>query len=369
MNRKTVHDAHSDSRAGRSSRASTLTWGRGLVVFGLMLLIAWFVLPISSGTVERAYSRSLYPALSSLIIPVTGAVPFSLAGVALIGLPILWVVAIVISWRRWVPNRTWWVRWAWRTLGLVVVIGLWFVLTWGANYRRVPLSAQLELEGQPVSSSSLDALRARFERAVLENAPSGAPNESRALESVSRAITAFTREVTGINQTLPRGVKRTPAGFLLVGGSAVGVISPWTLEAHVDGALPAFGVVANGAHELAHVAGFAQEADAEIVSAIAGLRANDAYARYAVALRWWRDVMPLEPVARNLALQRLPARAQNDLRALEAAIRSHRPPAFLENLQRASYDAYLKSQRVPDGIANYGIAVRYLVVALEKGFL
>ena len=346
-----------------------MSLGRIVALIGLVLLIAWFILPIPSGTVERVYSRGAYPVISSLLVPVTGALPFSLAGAALFGLPIFWVIAVAVSWRRWIPNRAWWARWAWRSLGLAVSIGAWFVLSWGANYRRVPLSAQLELEAAKPTSASLDALRARFEGAILDNLPTNPPAEARALESISRAISALTLETTGAKPRLPRDIKRTPAGLLLMSGSAVGVISPWTLEAHVDGALTSVGAVAYGAHELSHVAGFAQEADAEVASAIAGLRADDSFARYAVALRWWKDVLPRDADARTRALNRLPARAQTDLRALEASLRAHQPPALIVNLQRAGYDAYLKSQRVPDGIANYGIAVRYLAVALEKGLL
>ncbi len=338
----------------------------GLV--GLAVLIAWFVLPIPSAFVERVYSRTLYPAISSVIVPVTNAVPFSIAGVMLVILPLAGLVAFILSFRRWVPNRTWWARWAWRVLGLVVVIGAWFVLTWGANYRRVPLTTQLELETK-ASSPNVDTLRARFERVILENVPSDTPDQARALESISKAIAGFTQDTTGVTPTLPRRVKRTPAGFLIAGGSAVGVVSPWTLEAHVDGALPAIGIVAYGAHELGHVAGFAQESDAEVISAIAGLRADDAFARYAIALRWWAELRPTDATAWKEAKARLPDRAQNDLAALFTAIRAHQPPAFLQSFQRSSYDAYLKTQRVPDGIQNYGIAVQYLVVALEKGLL
>lgn len=340
-----------------------------LCLVGLVLLLAWFVLPIPGAFVERAYSRALYPALSSLIVPVTSLVPFSITGLVLFALPLAGLVAFVVSWRRWVPNRAWWARWAWRVLGLIVVIGIWFVFTWGANYRRTPLTAQLELEPASASSTAVDALRARFERTILENTPSGTPDAEQALESVSRAIGAFTQETTNVRPTLPRHIKRTPAGWLIAGGSATGVISPWTLEAHLDGALPAVGIVAYGAHELVHVAGFAQESDAEVASVIAGLRADDAFARYAIALRWWSELRPTDPTAWKGAKSRLPSRAQNDLAALFTAIRAHQPPAFLQAVQRSSYDAYLKSQRVPDGIQNYGIAVQYLAVALEKGLL
>jgi hypothetical protein len=284
-------------------------------------------------------------------------------------------VALIISWRRWVPNFAWWMRWVWRALGLVALLGWWFVLGWGANYRREPLTTQLGLilsSGQTTSSAALNALRERFERAILDDVPETVPDattEARALESVSRAIADVTLEITGVKPTLPASVKRAPAGLLLRTGNAAGVISPWTLEAHVDGALPGVGIIANGAHELAHVAGFALESDAEVLSVIAGLRADDAFARYAVALHWWSALRPTDAAAWQRAKTRLPTRAINDLTALTRALQRHQPPAFLKGIQRATYDTYLKTQSVPDGIQNYAQAVQYLVLALEKGLL
>jgi hypothetical protein len=346
-----------------------------LILVLLVLLVIWPVLPLSSNLIERAYSRTVYPILSNMFVPIWSALPFSVAGTMLVLLPILGIVALIISWRRWVPNFAWWMRWVWRALGLVALLGWWFVLGWGANYRREPLTTQLGLilsSGQTTSSAALNALRERFERAILDDVPETVPDattEARALESVSRAIADVTLEITGVKPTLPASVKRAPAGLLLRTGNAAGVISPWTLEAHVDGALPGVGIIANGAHELAHVAGFALESDAEVLSVIAGLRADDAFARYAVALHWWSALRPTDAAAWQRAKTRLPTRAINDLTALTRALQRHQPPAFLKGIQRATYDTYLKTQSVPDGIQNYAQAVQYLVLALEKGLL
>ena len=370
MNQSFPSNTNASPQTKRGSRA--------LILALLVLLVVWLVVPIPNDLIERAYSRTVYPILSSVFVPVWSALPFSVAGAMLVLLPILGIVAFIISWRRWVPNFAWWMRWVWRALGLIAILGWWFVLGWGANYRRTPLTTQLGLGGttasndNSISSTALNALRERFERVILDdvsNDPPDATAEARALESVSRAIADVTLEVTGVKPTLPSKLKRTPAGLLLRTGNAAGVISPWTLEAHVDGAFPGVGIIANGAHELAHVAGFALESDAEVLSVIAGLRADDAFARYAVALHWWSALRPTNATAWQQAKARLPTRAINDLTAITRALQRNQPPAFLQDIQRAAYDTYLKTQRVPDGIQNYGQAVQYLASALEKGLL
>ena len=49
-------------------------------------------------------------------------------------------------------------------------------------------------------------------------------------------------------------------------------------------------IVATAAHELAHVAGYCGEADADAVGVLAGLASDDALARYATALAAFRRV-------------------------------------------------------------------------------
>ena len=91
--------------------------------------------------------------------------------------------------------------------------------------------------------------------------------------------------------TLPQKIKALPKGTLLYFGNAAGVISPWFLEAHVDSSLPPTEFVAVAAHELAHIGGYAGEADADLLGVIAGLNAADDFARYAVALRIFRTLV------------------------------------------------------------------------------
>ena len=88
------------------------------------------------------------------------------------------------------------------------------------------------------------------------------------------------------------------------------------------------------------------EADADFISALAGLRATDSFARYAVALRLWRSAvaqLPLE--AQKRYYEQLPNRAKRDLEAMAKPYERYQPPRFIATIQRRSYDHYLKTQR------------------------
>lgn len=336
----------------------------------LMGLSAWWLISSPSPErVEALYSRSLYPAITKVLVPLTNSVELSVAASLLALLPLLWLLALRLSWRRSEDRGLWFLRSLWRTTVGLVVVFLLFVGLWGANYRRSSIEAQFGLVDKVSIQADLMRLVDSLTRTVQATVDTPR-DEARALASVARSLQALVTEVTGVVPTLPQEVKRLPPGLLIVSGSASGVVSPWTLEPHVDGALPDVSYVAVGAHELAHVAGYAGEADADFVAALAGLRADDAFARYAVALRLWQAaVAQLPSETREGYYDALPPSAQTDLERMADPFRRYRPPAWLQGWQRRSYDRYLKTQGVEAGIADYSRTVNLLIAAQQKGLL
>jgi hypothetical protein len=151
---------------------------------------------------------------------------------------------------------------------------------------------------------------------------------------------------------LPGKVKTVPAGTLLRFGFA-GFVSPWLLEPHVDAGLPPTAALAVGLHELAHVAGFAPEADAEAVGLLAGLTCDDARVRYAAASRLAGALAAAMPADRRDAyLANWPERAREDADAAARAAARWRSPRLAAGAARA-YDAYLRSQGSREGMRDY----------------
>lgn len=339
----------------------------GALVIGLSMW--WLVSSPSQMGVEALYSRNLYPAFATIIVPLTNSFPASLAAFLLLLLPLLWLLGLRLSWRRRSGTGAWLLKSLWSTAVAAALIYLLFVGLWGANYQRLPVEALFALPDTLPIQDDLLMLSDTLMATIQENAT--APRrEDAALASVAQAMRVLVFEITGVTPTLPERVKRLPAGSLIRLGSASGVASPWTLEPHVDGALPDVSHVGVGAHELAHIAGYAGEADADFVSALAGLRAEDGFARYAVAIRLWRAaVAQLPREARENYYEQLPNRAKRDLVAMAEPFERYRPPRFIAELQRRSYDRYLKIQGVEAGVADYSRIVNLLIAAQQKGLL
>lgn len=330
----------------------------------IALCLFWIIVDIPSIWVERVYSRGIYPVLSGILVSLTGHMPFSLATVLLITLPLLW---LVISIRSYLKHKSlwWWPWWLWHTLLSLALLYCLFILFWGANYRRETVETLFGLSERTVSQQDLIQLANRLQT-IIETTSESPRDATTAIISIKERMQDIHQNVFGHALNLPP-VKRLPPGWLILSGRASGVISPWTLEAHVDGALPEVAYLATAAHELAHIAGFAGEADADFVSAIAGLKAKDAYARYAVALRLWWDAVSLLPAEkRQNYLASLPSIARADLEQSFEPYRRYQLPAWVQNLQRRSYDQYLKSQGVKAGISDYSRIVSLLIWYFDK---
>ncbi len=134
------------------------------------------------------------------------------------------------------------------------------------------------------------------------------------------------------------------SGVLALSGYR-GVVSPLTLEAHVDMALPPIVLAFTAAHEKAHLAGYARERDANFIAWYALTRSADPRLRYAghfglVHYFLGRDTADIAgPLAADLA-----------------RVESYRAATVSRPIQRGTnrvYNAYLKANRMESGIGDY----------------
>jgi uncharacterized membrane protein (GlpM family) len=339
----------------------------GLLGFFALIGVTWLLVPTPSNSIEEIYSRGLFPTISSVLIPVTNLIPFSLAGIFLVLLPVVSIVVFLRSKRKSGASRVrklgW--HWLWRAplIGLSVY-GL-FITVWGANYRRLPIEEILNLTTNTLQQSDLEDLVRDLLETVKRDS-NAARNEPRALQAIRASITKEIQSISGVKPTLPTRVKATPPGLLLILETS-GVVSPLTLEAHVDGGLPPPFFLAVAAHELVHTAGFAGEADTDLIAAIAGLNSSDAYARYSVALWYFLRVMRDLPSSTQQRLWKdMPKVALEDYQALRKATDTYQLP-FAAEVSRAVYNQYLQTQGVEEGVRDYSRIGRLLAASRVQG--
>jgi hypothetical protein len=337
-----------------------------------LLLLVWTLAPPPAPWIDAVYTPVLYAGVARALVPVTGALPVSLAGLVGLG-GALWVgVSLVRSWRR-LGFQAFLARWGLRAAFLGTVLPALFILLWGANYARTPLETRYGLPTHPTQAAEVEQLARSLAQVVTRDAPTGPLPEDAWEQGVAAARVALTETVAaleGRSLTLPRHVKRTPPGLLIFLGQATGIVVPWTLEAHVDGALPLPYALGTALHELTHLAGYGSEAETDFLTGLAGLTSADPLLRYSTALTLFsRVARSLEREVYRELYTALPEVAREDIAALRAVYHRFFPPRPAAWVQTLFYDTYLRSQGVGAGVADYDRATDLLVGAQRSGLL
>ena len=336
---------------------------QSIIGFFASLAVLWIILPLPASSIEAIYSRTIFPKVSWVVIYLTDLFPFSVAGVVLVVAPI----ALIFFLTRVIRQRHWRAAWLWQLpLAALTLYGV-FILVWGANYRRLGIEELWQLETSKVKPQDLEMLAENLV-IVLQQEIKGTREAATALSALRQAVQTQIKKITGVTPTLPSRIKGTPAGLLMVLQTS-GVVSPLTLEAHVDSGIPEPFFLAVATHELVHTAGFAGEADTDLIAAVAGLGSSNAYARYCTALAYFGKILGDIPKAsQSKLIRQLPSIAKSDYAALRTAQGQYSIP-WLASLSQITYNQYLKSQGVEAGVKDYSRIGRLLAAAQNRGLI
>jgi hypothetical protein len=326
------------------------------------------VAPLPAGFVERFFSVGVYPPLQRALTGLSNAVPIALFDVLLASAVVAWAAMVV----RAVTSRPGGRRWAsilghvaGRTLAGALVLCLVFFVTWGFNYRRVPLREKLAFNAGSVGAASAYAFAARavveanalHDQAHLSPIASAGidPTLARAFEEAQRALGS----AIPARPAVPKGTLLAP--YFRAAGID-GMTDPFFLESLVLGDLLPVERAFVIAHEWAHLAGFADEGEANFVGWLTTMR-GPAAARYSGWLFLYRELAAAVGRGERAALSRqLAAGPRRDLAAIADRVRLHVNPVVSEAGWRV-YDTYLKANRVEAGTASYNEVVQLVLGA------
>lgn len=308
--------------------------------------------PTPADAIERWYSRGVFPLIQHAFTSVSNLFPFAIFDA-------LWAGAIagtVVMVRRRVKTSGWGMGLLRAVIALVravAVLYLVFLLTWGLNYRRVPMIHKVVFHPERISRTAQDALG---QWAVTES--NGQYGEAHRLpESLTALRSAFEEVQLALDgqSIVPGRPKDTLLGWYFHQASISGMTDPFLLETMVAPDLLDVERPFVIAHEWAHLAGYADESEANYVAYLACHR-GDARARYSAALVMIGYASP------QVGLRRLEIGPRTDLYAIRT--RYLRTSPVVRNAAREGYDRYLKANRVERGVESYDAVVQ-LILATE----
>lgn len=326
--------------------------------------------PLPRHAVERTYSRGVYPIVQPRLTALSNSTPFAWFD-ALVLLTIgatlaLWVVRI-----GRLPRRSGAAVKAGALAGLTIdtaaigaVLYLWFLVAWGLNYQRQPLRDQLDFREERITR---DALHTLAERTV--DSLNALHHEAHSAEWPSREETpaalepAFLRAQRDL--ALPWTAragrpKRTLFDFYFTRVSVDGMTAPFFLETLTNGTLLPFERAATVAHEWSHLAGYADESEANFVGWLVCMRGPVAV-QYSSWLSLYGTVVGALPRSdRDDMTRRLDEGPRADLHAISNRIQRHAVPVA-SRAGYALYDRFLKANRVEAGVRSYGEVLRLLL--------
>jgi len=319
-------------------------WAAAFVVAALAAL-----LPLPALAVERWYSRGLFPPLQRAMTSVSNIAPFALFDVLWIGA--LAAAAILAYRQRRAGWRTGSLRVALVLACAAVAVYLAFLAAWGLNYRRVPLAEKLVIDETRITAAAHAALG---DRAVtVLNADYARAHQGPTDLEALRAVFQQAHGGLGGAPIVTGRPKATLLGWYFHKASIAGMTDPFFLETLLAPDLLEVERPFVIAHEWAHLAGYADESEANFVAYLA-CRRGDAAARYSAALM----IVGYAPGSRRLA-DALDPGPKIDLYAIRQRYRQTN--VALRFAARESYDRYLKANRVEKGIESYDAVVELIL--------
>lgn len=327
--------------------------------------VAVAFLPPGAFTVERYYSRWLYPILQANLTSLSNRAPVALFDLA-VGVFILialgiWVWSIRLARKKQAVRSLW--RGVVRTLTLLAVVYLWFLAAWGLNYARPPLESTLTYDASRITPEAVRALAEySIDRANQTHAGGHTAGFPAIHDSPQHLIDALHQVEKDLGRPRPT-VMSTPKWSIFTpfyrASGVSGQLGPFFLETLLNPDLTGPERPAVLAHEWAHLAGYAPESDASFVGLLAALRAGPA-AEYSA----WLDLVSesvnqLQPVTQRVVLEKLGQGPRDDQAAIRERLKKLVRP--VEQAAWSSYDRMLKSQGVDEGVKSYSRVIQLLI--------
>ena len=328
------------------------------------------VVPLPRAFIETVYSRGVYPVVRQLVTglsSLTSLVLFDLlVGVLPVALIGWWTLALISAPRGGRSRAL--AALAGRTVVFAAVLYLVFLGVWGLNYRRQPLGEQLSYAESRVTEPVLLTLTTAAIGQLNQLYESTQGYVWPQLDELPAQLgTAFARvqQRLGVSPVMAGLVpKRSLLTPYFRRAGIDGMVDPFFLQVMVTETVLPFERPVITAHEWAHVAGFAHEAEANFVAWLTCMD-GDAAMRYSA----WSFMVPRllvalpEPSRQRLAATLGPG-PQADFAAVRARV-SRTIPIVRRNARRLN-DRYLKANRVAAGVASYG-EVLQLAVGTDLG--
>lgn len=248
----------------------------------------------SSFFAEQIYAKHIYKWISQIISTITGIVPFSLAEILVIALPVLVLTVSVRFILRMIldkkDRKERLLKGILNVFCSISIILFLFVTLAGMNYYRYPFTrySNLEIRNSSVQelylltkslAKTANDLRAKVPETDKAGVFKLSMNNYESARYAAKAYNALTKEYPILSGSYG---EPKPVFFskLMSQTEITGIFMPFTMEANVNVDIPDYNIPVTMLHELAHLRGFMREDEANYLAYLAGMKSDNVEFQY-----------------------------------------------------------------------------------------
>ena len=301
------------------------------------------------------YSSSIYPLIEGTTGRLSGILPFSLAELLVLLLPVI-IIADAFRSRKRIG------LFLQRMLLLLAVLAFLYSANCGVNYYRDPFVAPEVYSETSFTAEQLEEFckYAAYHLRQNSEAPAGDgfdyPDRTDLASSAVSAMKKLGGSYGSLSGYYPRAKTLSVLSRLFSNMGVSGVYSPFTVEANINGEMPGMEKPFTSCHELSHLKGYMNEGEANYIGWLACIGSDDpAFVRSGWLIAWnyaGVDLYRADPKRYEAAVSFLPEDALRELAENHDFWENHKTKA--SDVQDRVNDAYLKSNGLEDGIHSYG---------------
>ena len=335
------------------------------IVSGILLL--FILVAMFSPEVGEWYVRTIYPTLSGVLSRFSSLFPFSIGDCFIYG-----SIFFLLSYLIFSLVKRFYIL---RTLRLVVEyllwVYVWFYMAWGLTYFRQDFFTRTQLTPVAYSAeefhSFLDAYTLALNEAYI---PVNTVEKDLVAEEVKKGYRLIAGDFGLVSPKEYLRVKPMLLSSLMSSVGVKGYMGPFFTEFNLNRDLLPLEYPSTYAHEMVHVLGVSNEAEANLYSHLVCTNSDLPEIRFA----GYFSLFPY--VVRN-------ARMFLDEEAYEAWKGTLRPEVivlyqkrveywsslyspFLGDIQDVAYNIFLKGNNIPTGTANYSEVIALLISLNQK---
>lgn len=353
------------TKVNRKRRGHLVAVGIGAIV---ILLLIW--IKQSPTFVEHYYSRQFYPVFSYLPKLLFGWLPFSVGDIVYVGLAgtFFWItIAVFIA-----LFKRQWVRMEKRILQFILLLFstyIYFYVSWGLHYYRVPMQEQLGLKTDTIVQedhieildryiTELNKLRVELDTQVMD--------KGKAMSELQQLMQESTDRLPMLSHTQVKA-KHALSSNLVSYFTVTGYFNPFTQEVQVNGIMPATSYPFTVVHELAHQMGIGFEDECNFIAFLMLKDHPDTWYRYAAYYETVQYLLRPLYFQKKSLYETYVSKLSTEVRRDYAEERQfwQQYAGVFNHLTNLFYGSYLRHNNQPEGMARYSLMNR-LVIAWEK---